>query len=718
MNNIINPEFENLFIKEEHNPYRECIQGLANEPICVHRLLLNSQRFLKDNDWGDISLDEIVKRLVQNRPRVAIIGGSMDHPAHLLDEEYAYRAAKRIWYNGGIPFYFQIPVICDGTAQNNIGQSYSLASRNQTAAMVNTTFEGHSYHAAWVISGCDKSPSGILSGLAAADYARGQPTRGQAPVWANFIPAHVLKGGNIPPKTLQKILDIEKKAIENGHKALAADFAENRRYILQCSSDEAFFGLVKRAEDINLISKDELRDIMNSLAVATCNKAGGVCAFNGTGNSSRTLLCALGFVPKDLELLCSPPTQEQADKAMDQFFRLFNKKEYSVCNILEANFSNAVKIHSTTGSSTNLLLHLPAIMRYAGYDIRIWDYANIHNSIKIPEIFDHSLTEGRDSWVLAQQFLNKQNHGMESIYKILDTLKIPLNLDAPTMGGATWGQRIAKLDNPIDESLGEKSVIKTTPIRNESGVDILSGNLCSSAVVKISGMTTQQYQFFDQRLFLVKYYENEHLCNADLMAKDFIERLTANIQLKPELIAAFAKYNGFEYNGQSTYELLEQQCLSFCLIIAGQGPKAYGMPEMFSPSENLRHHKLFEASSILLTDGRYSGVTKGACIGHATPEAHEGGAIGTLQDGDILWLRLQEQKIDIIDTEALLKGDISLKQELFTAERKALLEQRKIKADKRLLEVAASNVMYDVTNAENGVVPFIVDQRATKKIGY
>ena len=66
--------------------------------------------------------------------------------------------------------------------------SYSLASRNHTASALNITFEGHAYHAAYVLSSCDKFPAAVISGLAAADLARTQPERGQAPVWAVFAP--------------------------------------------------------------------------------------------------------------------------------------------------------------------------------------------------------------------------------------------------------------------------------------------------------------------------------------------------------------------------------------------------------------------------------------------------------------------------------------------------------------------------------------------------
>ncbi|MFV0431262.1 MAG: dihydroxy-acid dehydratase, partial [Alphaproteobacteria bacterium] len=197
---------------------------------------------------------------------------------------------------------------------------------------------------------------------------------------------------------------------------------------------------------------------------------------------------------------------------------------------------------------------------------------------------------------------------------------------------------------------------------------------------------------------------------------DFAHHLTQMDSLSPKRLKALAKHNHFDYNGETAQELLEQKKLSFCFIIAGQGPKAYGMPEMFSPSQNLRHHQLLEATSILLTDGRYSGVTKGACIGHVTPEAFEGGAIGALKDGDILWLQLKNKKIDIMDAQAFDNGKTVYAEDILTSERKNLLDHRNKVATKRLYEIAACNVLADVTSAEKGVVPKMVDMRATIKI--
>ena len=98
------------------NPYRDNVQGKANEPITVLGLLRQAQEVADTADLS-CSLGEIYDRLEANAPRVAIIGGSPDHPAHILDRPTALLAAARIWEQGGVPFYFSVPVLCDGTAQ-------------------------------------------------------------------------------------------------------------------------------------------------------------------------------------------------------------------------------------------------------------------------------------------------------------------------------------------------------------------------------------------------------------------------------------------------------------------------------------------------------------------------------------------------------------------------------------------------------------------------
>jgi dihydroxy-acid dehydratase len=715
--------FQNVTIQEEYNPYRECIQGIANEPICVRYTVTKAWEVVRSIDAsfdpGEVTLDEIVHRLVINRPRIAVITGSTDHPAHLRDEAHISLAVLRIWQNGGVPFVFGIPVICDGTAQNNVGMCYSLVSRNNTASAVNITFEGHSYHAAYVLSSCDKFPSAVICGLAATDVARNHKDRGQAPVWAIFVPEHVLKGGNIPKNTRARLNLLMAKAREQGHADLAGDIAENMRYILQCSSDEAFSGQLKRAVLLGLITADESRTLLNELAAATCDVKGGVCAFNGTGNSSRTLVSALGLTPPDVELLTDAPTSELVAECVDMLYRSLNRKELRITNVVGRNFENTVRIHSATGSSTNILLHLPAIMRYAGYDISINDYEQVRKATPVPEIFAHSLTEGRDTFVLAEQFAKRQHRGMESLYRILTDLGVTMDLDAPTMTGTTWQERIKGLTVPVAAELGERAIIRTVPTRMTSGVEVLRGNFMSTAVVKLAGMSDQQLAHFDHQLFIVRYYEDEHLCIKEMASPNVVEVLEQLVaKLPSNQLDKILKYNSKgsvrSFSKDSFLELVSKGVLAFAFMIAGQGPKAFGMPEMFAPSQNLRHHKLLEGSSLLITDGRYSGVTKGACIGHVTPEAFDGGGIGTLADGDLLWLRIDEQRLDVVDPDSLATGTPVP----FTVlpNREKLVDERHQKMDDRLWQIAASNLMDDVSSAEKGCVPYAVDQRAIKKL--
>ncbi len=715
--NIFNAEFADLFVIEGFNPYRSCIQGLANEPVTVQALLKRAEDFLRKETGylglGDTSQPAIVERLAANRPRICIIQGSADHPAHLFDHEHALRAAARVWQNGGVPFTFGIPVICDGTAQNNIGQSYSLASRNHTATAVNINFEGHSYHAAYVISGCDKTPTGILSGLAAADRARREPERGTAPVWAVFVPAHVLKGGSIPKDTRKKLQDIQKAARAAGDAQLADDIEDNCRYILQCSSDEAFLAMLNRAVEQHLISRPAADKILNELAAATCDDKGGVCAFNGTGNSSRTLVSALGFVPEGSELLVDEAPTALVARNVDQLFRLINKPEYAVCEILKHNYGNAVRIHNATGSSSNLMLHMPCVMRHAGFDVSLFDYEKIRNAHPVPDIFAHSLTDGRDTFVLAEQARAGLHHGMTSLYKVLETLNVPMNWNAPTVTGKTWGERVAAITEAVSPALPqERSVIRIKPIRDISGTDIMRGNFFSSCTLKVAGMSTDSYQRFDGKVFLVRYYENETQCTDELRSSRLEEKLCQMPELTPELLSALRKFNNAPAE-QDILTMVNSGTLAFAFVIAGQGPKAFGMPEMFAPSQNLRHHGVVERTSMMITDGRYSGVTKGACVGHMVPEAFEGGGIGTLVNGDLLWVRLSDKRIDLIDRNAFLRGAIEPLSGAPFEERRELLADRQAMIENRQHQIAACSVLDNVSTAEFGVVPAAVHRRAT-----
>jgi dihydroxy-acid dehydratase len=705
-----------VIIEQGTNPYRDNVQGKANEPITVAGLLDRAGRALGASDLGH-SLEAIFDRLEANAPRIAIIGGSADHPAHILDLETVCRAALRIWQRGGVPFYFGVPVLCDGTAQSNIGMGYSLQSRNGVAAMVVNQMEAHAYHGAYVISGCDKTPLGIAAGLALLDRTRWR--RGDAPVFATFSPTHVLRGGTIPPDLLADLDDVARRAEAQAHPEIAADLRESAAYILQCISNAAFQGVLARARQAGIISAAEQKDYERRLAVNTCDRKGGICAFNGTGNSSRLAVSALGLTHPAVELLTVPPDTERVNRVVDALFTIVNRPAYSVGNILAENFANAVRAYSATGGSTNLMMHLVAAMIYAGHDVDVWAMDEIRRSPPVPDVFDYSLTAGRDIFALAQQCSAGAIRGMETIFYELLQQGIPMDLDAPTVTGETWRQRLADAANLPASGVTENPIVLSAPRRPFSGTDVLRGNFFETAVIKISGMTSEQIAEFDDQVGVVLFYENEERANAGLLDVHVLDRLRGHPALTRELLLALAAHNG--RNASRLLEelqmlardvlfdrMVELALLKIVVVISGQGPEAFGMPEMFTPMQHINANRELRKLTALISDGRFSGTSYGAAIGHVTPEALKGGGIGLLQTGDLLHISLSVRRVDLLDPGAFASGHLVPWDVDLADARRDLGVERRRRMLERQGQVSAINRLRDVTDASRGVVPLVV----------
>jgi len=709
-------------ISNPSNPYRDNVQGKANEPICVAGLLDRSKQVLGSSYEGDApnwTLEEIYNRLEENAPRIAIIGGSSDHPAHIMDYQTSARAAIRIWQNGGVPFYFSTPVMCDGTAQSNQGMSYSLQSRNAVAQMVVNQLEAHSYHGAFVIQGCDKQPLGVVSGLAHLDRIR--QYRGEAPFFATFAPAHVLQGGTIPTDLYAELEQVAERADEQGAPDIAADLRDAMAYILQCSSNTAFQGVLERAVDRGLISKAAHKDYEKRLAVATCDGKGGVCAFNGTGNSSRHLVAGFGLVHPAVELLTAPPSQVQVNQAIDSLAEMINKAEFGVANILAANIKNAVRIYSASGGSTNLMMHIVAAMVYGGYRFQLGELDRIHHEVPVPDLFDYSLTQGRDIFALATQCCSGNSRGMETLFYELMQNGVPMDLDAPTVTGTSWRHRLSDQQRLSAQHVRENPIILSNPRRPFSGVDVLTGNFFETAVVKISGMTTSQLDEFDRKAAFVLYYDNEEDANRSLLDSRLLERLKQDKVFTRTNLEAVLKHNTPDYEGNwlafdddSLFDrMVDNGSLKLAIVISGQGPQAFGMPEMFTPMQHINANRQLKRLATLLSDGRYSGVTYGAAIGHMTPEASQDGGILYLRTGDLLYLHLRQRQIQFLDAEAFCEGNVRFSFEGIKEQREELAQERMKNIRQRLKQVAASNRLTNHTDAAHGVVPLDVYEEAT-----
>jgi len=699
------------------NPYAEQVQGKSLQSSTVTILLERAQE-LGASPALEFSIAEVIKRLGKNAPRVAIIMGSADHTAHVSDYETSLIISAEVWRQGGVPFIFGIPTLCDGTAQSTIGMSYSLLSRNLTSLNVITQMEAHSYHAAVVIQGCDKTPFAILDGLLMLDNIRQK--RGDLPLNVLFAPIHVLRGGSLKAHTRNKLISIGEKAARKGHPQIQEELLDTLSSVLLCTTNQSFKGILDRAVNAGLATLEERFLLENEIAAASENKLGGICSFNGTGNSSRFLMAALGLVHPSVELLCQPVSAGQVTEMLSPFFQLIGNPKFSVNQLVFENLENTIKVHSCLGGSTNLVLHVISAMNYSGFEFSVEDFFKIKNKQSLPDIFSYSLKKQKDIFLFAKEKEEEKHHGMESVFKVLHDLGVSMNLDAVTNTGRTWRERMDGL-LPL-----QSAMLSDSPIRNRSGVDNFTGNFFSSTVVKISGMSEDQINMFDNKVYVVCYFENEEDANQALLNEKVIFDSIFNT-LSLEEIQQIAKINknsslvnskpDWNLKKELYQHMLNDKCLRIAFVISGQGPVAFGIPEMFTPMENINSNSFLRDTTILFTDGRFSGVTQGPAFGHVTPEAYEKGGILFLKTGDLLLLDFNKLQINLIDSEAFTHGEIQVRdlKDHFWFENRVDLGQKRIERIEQRREFLPPVARMDqVTSAEYGIVPESVKKLATR----
>jgi dihydroxyacid dehydratase/phosphogluconate dehydratase len=708
---------ESPAIDTPRNPYRDEVQGLVNQPPTVVKLLSRARERLGAGAPLPTQ-GEVYDRLAANAPRIAIISGSADHVAHVSDDVAIARAATAVWNQGGVPFNFGIPIMCDGAAQNHLGMSYSLFSRNLIAEMAASQMESHAYHAAIVLQGCDKSPMGIACGLAALDRTRRK--RGDEPLWATFIPAHVMRGGTLPASTRAALMDLVHRTELGGFMSDAADLRATMEYVVQCTSNDAYNGIFERLEVRGILPGEERASLRRQLATCACGADGGICAFNGTGNSSRVATAALGLAHPATDFLSRPPAQEKMDEAVAGLFNVLNRAEYGVSEIVRRNWANAVRIHSATGGSTNLVLHFVALANYAGMKADVHTYDKARRKTAVPDIFDFSLTEERSHYELAQQCETGSIRGIETIYHELWRHDVPLDLDAPTTTGGTWKKRLKIKTGLSARGVKSNPIILASPRRPTSGIDVLSGNFFESAVIKISGMSDDQLDEFDDQLHVVLYFDNEDEATAALLDPGLIDKFYRQAGLTKNDLLTMLDYNAGKSKANEDLSALptkqlydamvDSGALKIAMIIGGQGPKAFGMPEMFCPMQHINSNRRLKKITTLISDGRYSGVSYGAAVGHLTPEAADEGGVLYLQRGDILRLRLRKRKLEWMDPAAFAKGKVKTLNVVPRKERTTLARRRLAKIKRRGTYVATL-CHQEVSDASTGAIPLRILKR-------
>jgi dihydroxy-acid dehydratase len=346
------------------------------------------------------------------------------------------------------------------------------------------------------------------------------------------------------------------------------------------------------------INEDDLKD----LECSGCPTPGS-CSGMFTANSMNCLCEAIGMaLPGNGTILAvDPKRQELYKQAGRQIIELVKKDIRPSAIISQKSIDNAFVLDMAMGGSTNTVLHTLALANEAEIEYNLDRINSI--SAKAPNICKVSPSS---SWHIEDV---DAAGGISAILKEVSKIPGLLNLECMTVSGVSLGERIknAEIKNPDCIHPLDKAYSKT------GGLAILRGNLApSGCVVKSAGVTAAMLKHSGP---CVIFDSQEEACDGILGGK-----------VKAGDV----------------------------VVIRYEGPKGGpGMQEMLSPTSYIMGAGLGE-SVALITDGRFSGGTRGACIGHVSPEAAVGGPIALLKNGDIVEIDIPANTIKIKLSDAEL----------------------------------------------------------------
>lgn len=346
---------------------------------------------------------------------------------------------------------------------------------------------------------------------------------------------------------------------------------------------------------------------------------GGACQYMGTASSMQIVAEALGMSLPGNALIpaWSNLIKMYSKKAGRQI--LYNLKENITPEkiLTKKAFENAMIIHAAVAGSSNVLIHLPAIARQVGIDISLSDFDRINKKIPV-------LTAVKTSGPWPTQLFWFAG----GVPKIMVRLKEYLNLDVLTVTGKTLEENLSILEknNYFNEvntflknyKISPSEIIRTldNPYYKKGGLAVLDGNLApKGAVVKHSAVDQKMHYHVGK----AKTFNSEEKA---------VEAIKQN-EIDPGDV----------------------------VIIRYEGPKGSGMPEMLKTTEAIVNRPGLVSSTALVTDGRFSGATRGPAIGHVTPEAAVGGPIAYVKNNDLIEIDIENRNLNIVGIDGEKKSD-------------------------------------------------------------
>ena len=316
----------------------------------------------------------------------------------------------------------------------------------------------------------------------------------------------------------------------------------------------------------------------------------------------------------ELMKLTAPELKKAAYDAGVQLLKLLEQGIRAQDIVTKESFENAVMVHAAISGSTNATMHLPAIAHEFGIEIDADTFDRMHRGA-------HYLLNIRPSGDWPAQYF----YYAGGVPRVMEEIRSMLHLDAMTVTGKTLGENLDALKKSgfyehCDELLREKTahlsrrpprtdIIRT--FENAKGTDgsiaILKGNLApEGCVIKHTACPKEMFQV----TLRAKPYDSEEACIAAVLHGD----------VRPG-DAVFIRY---------------------------EGPRGSGMPEMFYTGEAICADPALASSVALITDGRFSGASRGPVIGHVSPEAAVGGPIALVEEGDLIRIDVPGRVLAIV----------------------------------------------------------------------
>lgn len=372
-----------------------------------------------------------------------------------------------------------------------------------------------------------------------------------------------------------------------------------------------------RAGDISLrqkregqISDQEVRDYK----ITACPSY-GACAFLGTASTMQCMAEGLGLALPGSALV--PATMrdilQYSRDAGRKIMKLAAQGITASMIMTKEAFYNAFVIHSAIGGSTNAMIHMPSIARELGIILDPEEIDEINH--KIPHLGNVTPSGAYPT----EAFWFAGGIPMVQLY-----LKEYLNLDVITVTGKTLGENLEDLqrENFFERNLGylanyglsrDQVIFPPDKAEEVGSIAVLKGNLApEGSVVK--------YSACDRRLYTHK--GPARVFNSEEEA----HKAVVNGSINPGDV----------------------------IIIRYEGPRGSGMPEMFMTTEAIVCDPRLNGTVSLITDGRFSGATRGAAIGHISPEAAVGGPLAYIREGDIVEYDIFAREINCVGIDGML----------------------------------------------------------------